>query len=259
MRTSILIAAVMLPLLCLALPSAEGQSGSWGTIKGRIVWDGGEVPRRELINMGGNANAAQCMKNGKPPLTETWVVDPKNKGIRWTFVWLAADKGKTLPIHPNLKALKNPSESMDQPWCMFEPHALAMREGQVLVAKNTAQIAHNFRGAGHPAVNPGFNLIIPPGGSHKIESLLADRLPIVIQCDIHPWMKAHVRVFDHPYYAVTDENGAFEIKDAPAGKWNLMIWHDTGWRGGPAGSKGTPVAIKSGTTDLGDLLFAPNK
>ena len=38
-----------------------------------------------------------------------------------------------------------------------------------------------------------------------------------LACNIHGWMKAYVRVFDHPYYAVTDEDGKFEIKLARVG------------------------------------------
>ena len=62
--------------------------------------------------------------------------------------------------------------------------------------------------------------------------LVADRLPIKIECNIHPWMNGWVRVFDHPYFAVTDADGNFELKNAPAGNYRLMVWHGQGgWRG----------------------------
>ena len=66
-------------------------------------------------------------------------------------------------------------------------------------------------------------------------------------------------VFDHPYFAVTDENGNFEIKLAPAGEYRLRSRHDTGWRGGAAGKAGEKVTIKGGAvTDLGKLDMKPN-
>jgi hypothetical protein len=249
-----LLALFALTLLTTA--SVMGQDEGWGTIKGRVVWGGDKVPERRPIDLAG-PNAQQCLKMGKPPLSEDWVVDPKTKGIRWTFVWLTAEKGKTLPVRPDLKEIKVKEVSMDQPWCMFEPHALAMRQGQTLLAKNSAAIAHNFRGIGNPAANPGFNLILAPNTTVPIQGLRADRLPIVIQCDIHRWMKAYVRVFDHPYYAVTDENGAFEIKNAPAGEYRLVVWHGTGgWRGGAEGKNGVPISVQAdAATELGDLTY----
>jgi hypothetical protein len=69
-------------------------------------------------------------------------------------------------------------------------------------------------------------------------------------------MKAYVRIFDHPYYAVTDQDGRFEIKLAPAGSAQLVIWHDSGW--GPGGKQGNPIVIKSNEVlDLGDLKMKP--
>ena len=59
--------------------------------------------------------------------------------------------------------------------------------------------------------------------------------PIQYKCTIHGWMTGYVRIFDHPYYAVTDENGKFEIKNAPAGKFRIVYWHENGLRGESAG------------------------
>ena len=100
------------------------------------------------------------------------------------------------------------------------------------------------------------SIIVPPGGQVKIQ-LHADRLPIAVECAIHAWMRGWIRVFDHPYYAVTDENGAFEIKNAPAGNYRLMVWHGSaGWKGAEKGRNGDPVEIKGGAVvDLGNLVL----
>jgi len=240
----------------LSQPPVGAQSGAWGTIKGQITWVG-ELPKRTPLDLKGNKDAPQCLdKMGNPPLSEEWVVNPKNKGIRSAFVWLAADMGKSLPIHPDLQQVKEKEVVIDQPLCMFEPHAVAMREGQVLVAKNSSQIAHNFKWTGNPFVGIGGNVLIPAGQDSPIKDLKADRLPIIVQCNIHPWMKGWVRVFNHPYFAVTDEDGNFEIKNAPTGSCNLVVWHGTaGWRGGAAGKNGTPINIKVGDNSLGALPF----
>jgi hypothetical protein len=68
-------------------------------------------------------------------------------------------------------------------------------------------------------------------------------------------MKAWVGIFDHPYFAVTDKNGKFEIKDAPAGKYRLFVWHEeVGYLGGVKGRNGQVITIKKdGTTDVKQL------
>jgi hypothetical protein len=94
-----------------------------------------------------------------------------------------------------------------------------------------------------------------------IPGLKADRLPVIIECNIHPWMRGYVRVYDHPYFALTGEDGKFELKDAPAGDYVMKIWHGgSGWLGGAAGRKGRPVTVKAGgATDLGGLKIGPAK
>jgi hypothetical protein len=92
-----------------------------------------------------------------------------------------------------------------------------------------------------------------------IEKLKAQRLPVILTCTMHGWMEGWLRVFDHPYYAITDADGRFEIPLAPAGRWRLTVWHEAnGWRGGAAGKDGEPVVVRRApVTDLGDLPLNP--
>jgi hypothetical protein len=257
-RVSFMTVAVAGLILAFSVQT-HAQGNAWGTVKGRIVWDNAKLPPQEEIKaVNQNADKAACLKDG-PILSEEWVVNPKNKGIQWTFVWLVdQDPKKPLPIHPKLKELAVPEIVMDQPCCKFIPHATALREGQVLVAKNSAAIAHNFKWTGNQLnANAGGNVQLPGGGEFKIKGLVADRLPVQIECNIHPWMKGWVRVFNHPYYAVTDKDGNFEIKDAPAGKYRMVMWHGSaGFNNGAAGRTGEPIEIKADApTDAGDIAF----
>ncbi|MBM3981407.1 MAG: carboxypeptidase-like regulatory domain-containing protein [Planctomycetes bacterium] len=89
-------------------------------------------------------------------------------------------------------------------------------------------------------------------------ALKADRAPIQYKCTIHPWMSGYVRVFEHPYYAVTDADGNFEIKNAPAGKFRIVFRHENGVRGGAPGRFGEPVEIvagKGGTMEMKPTEF----
>src|SRR5207245_44217 len=121
-----------------------------------------------------------------------------------------------------------------------------------LVAKNSAPIAHNVHWTGFPLKNPGGNRIVPAKQSLTISDLKADKYPVKINCDIHGWMNAWVRVFDHPYFALTDADGQCEITLAPTGKSRRVTWHESGW--GPGGKGGVPITIKPGAvTDQGEI------
>jgi hypothetical protein len=241
--------------LVLALPALAADDG-WGTIKGQVVWDGDKLPERAKINV--DANPKECLKNGDL-FSETFIVDPKSKGVRWVMVYLVDPKdiNAKLPVHPDLKEPKEKKLTVDQPCCAFEPHVLGIREGQILVAKNSAEIPHNFNILGG-LKNPNLNFVLPPGATRDIDKWAASPTAVPIKCDVHKWMQGWVRVFNHPYFAVTDKDGNFEIKDAPAGNYNIVIWHETGWVQGD--KKGTPITIKAnGTTDLGKIKMAPPK
>jgi hypothetical protein len=101
---------------------------------------------------------------------------------------------------------------------------------------------------------PNLNQIVAPGNKLTIPfTKPTTTAAISVSCTIHGWMKGYIRVFSHPYFAVTDAEGNFEIKDAPAGTWNLIAWQDEGWVL-PGGKNGMPVTITaSGTTDVGKI------
>ena len=241
--------------MAVVISLAPAQGDSWGDVVGRIVWGSDKIPAAADLDLKENPDKAACTKDG-PVKDETWLVNPKNKGLRNTFVWIeGAKKGEKLPIHPSLKTASGKID-VDQPSCAFIPHAIAIREGQVLVAKNSSPIAHNFKWTGNPTVNPGGNVLLPPGASKEIDDLKADRLPLSIECNVHPWMKGWARIYDHPYFAVTDADGNFAIKNAPAGDFVIKIWHGSGgWAGGAKGKNGSPISIKTGENKLGDVVY----
>jgi hypothetical protein len=234
-------------------PKAVEGDAKWGTIKGRIVWGGDTIPAPAVLD---TSKEAGCAADG-PVHSEEWVINDKNKGVRYVFVWLRTEQeGGKLPIHPDLEKVKDEKVEFDQPCCKFVPHALALRKGQVLVAKNSSKFAHNFDWTGLIPTQ-GSNTLIPPGGKIEIE-MKPSQYQITVKCGIHPWMKGWVRVFDHPYYAVTDADGNFEIKNAPAGKFRMVIWHETGWCQ-KSKKLGDPIEIKPGENDVGKIEIKANK
>jgi Polysaccharide lyase family 4, domain II len=234
------------------------RADGWGTIKGQVVWGGGNVPAPIKLNV--DKDQAHCLSKGAI-LKEEYVINPKNKGVRWVMVYLMSVGGfnKDIPIHPKLKAIKNPAVELDQPCCRFEPHVLALREGQTLVVKNSAPVVHNVNINGAKGLS--LNRILPPSGELKVENALAQPLPISVACNIHGWMTGKVFVLKHPYFAVTDEDGKFEIKNAPAGTYRLVIWHEgMGWVVGDKepSKMGKKITIKADeVTDLGKFPVMP--
>jgi hypothetical protein len=246
---------VAVAILLVVSDRATAQGDKWGTIKGQVVFGGDKIPPRKEIKVTVDqnhclgANKTANLKEGTI-LDEAVLVNPKNKGLKNVMVWLINDPKNALPIHPAL--MKFPKEIvLDQPACMFFPRALAMREGQMLVVKNTAPVQHNIRWIGDGENNQGGNVTIKPGGMAEVKDLKPQRLPLLLECNIHGWMKGRLGVFNHPYYAITDDDGNFEIVNAPAGTWNIMIYHEEfGYR---VGKNGEPITVKGGVNDMGKL------
>ena len=237
--------------------NAQGKNPNWTTVKGRIIWDVKKAPAppRQVINVQGNKPA--CLI-GVKLLDEDLLINPKNQGIANVIIWIEPmQAGGNMPVHPNLKAIKNKQVEIDQPCCMFIPRVIAIREGQEVVVKNSATFAHNVRWTGIPGVNQGGNVnLVPAGGQHIIKDLKAQRLPLMVECNIHGWMRAQIGVFDHPYFAVTDADGNFEIPLAPQGNYKLMIIHEHGYSGGKKGREGQPIVIPGAPMmNLGDLKY----
>jgi hypothetical protein len=130
---------------------------------------------------------------------------------------------------------------LDQPECQFEPRVIAAREGDWLLVKNSSAIRHNVTFTDRWAVDINRTL----SASEVIETgpLSADRVPATVRCTVHPWMEARLRVFDHPYFAITNAEGRFELKQVPRGRWRVVYWHELGFHKGKAGALGFPVEI----------------
>ena len=132
---------------------------------------------------------------------------------------------------------------VDQPCCQFIPRVVAAKAGDTIEFKNSAPVPHNIN---YSSDVESFNVTIQPGKEHAAQQpLQAQGSPIPFKCDIHPWMAGRVRVFDHPFFAKTNDDGTFEIKDVPVGKWRLVYWHENGYHKGRDGAAGFPVEVKA--------------
>jgi len=236
-----------------AVAAAQNPNpAAWVTVKGQVVLPAGAaIPQRKPLMVGG-PNGPACLKNG-PILDESAVVDPKTRGIKNVVVWLRPDnpdnpKAALAPneIHPGDANRKPADVVIDQPCCVFEPRVTCARVGDTVVVKNPAAFVHNFFWVSEN--NGTFNVAVAANQQWRMPNpLVAEAGPIEYKCTIHSWMNGYVRVFDHPYFAVTDEHGKFEIKNAPAGKYRIVYWHErVGFKGGRAGRFGDVIEITDG-------------
>jgi len=109
--------------------------------------------------------------------------------------------------------------------CRFVPHVLTVQTGTKLVIDNADPILHNTHGI-YEDGRTAFNLALPLQ-NQKIKKRIKKPGVITLKCDAgHTWMSAYVHAFDHPYHAVTGEEGSFTITDVPPGTYTLTVWHE---------------------------------
>jgi len=229
----------------------------FGTLKGKFVF-GGTAPSRELVSTGGK-DAVACEAKGHPVLSYDLIVDSATKGIR--NVVLFAQKIKSKRVSESMAKVAETPVEFDQKWCEFTSHILPIQVKQPLVIKNSDPVAHNtnLQPTGDASANP----LLSQGQTYDHVFKREQREPIVVTCNVHPWMKAYIFPRANPYVAVTNEKGEFTLPEVPAGEdIEFMIWHETvgfvpldGW---PGGRKTIRVAAEEGgqaqaANDLGTI------
>lgn len=229
----------------------------WVTIKGQVVFPANKkIPAREALNV--TQDKEHCLSN-KAILDESFIVNAKSRGIKNVVVYLRPlDKEaagfEAAQIHPDDAKRKPADVIIDQPCCMFVARVTCARVGDTIVVKNPSPVAHNFfwsstnNGDHNPTLAAKTDWKMP-------KALVKESPPISYKCSIHPWMSGYVRIFDHPYYAVTDDDGKFEIKNAPAGKFRIVFWHENGVKGGRDGRFGEAIEIKGPTLEMKPTEF----
>jgi hypothetical protein len=205
-----------------AVPSATPAAGeSTGTefaaFKGRVKLDG-SFPALPPLKAAGDPSVQDkaCVLKAIP---DDSVIVSADGGLANVFVF-----AKKLPA--GVKAPPPPTDPvvLDQKGCRFVPQALVFRAGQPLLMKNSDPVSHNVRTT---AIAMAINQILTPNNTTGIDVTYKkpERMPVQTRCDIHAWMLAYHFPLDHPYAAVTDADGKFEIKDLPPGDWEFVVWH----------------------------------
>ena len=111
---------------------------------------------------------------------------------------------------------------MDQKQCVFVPRVVIVPVGGTVEFLNSDRLLHNVRGGGKE--NPPFNRAQP----HARTIAIGFKSPEVLRvdCDLHSWMRGWIVVAEHPFYAVTNEEGEFVFENVPLGKYKLQAWQE---------------------------------
>jgi plastocyanin len=118
--------------------------------------------------------------------------------------------------------------TIDQRKMAFVPHVVTVQQGTTVDFLNSDPVGHNVY---WPSISGNkklaHNLGTWPQGQKK-PFQFNDVGTASLLCNVHPEMSGYVVVVPTPYFAVTDKEGNFEIKNVPAGKYTLKTWSEEG-------------------------------
>jgi hypothetical protein len=217
------------------------ESAKRGTIKGKVTLAGNKPDTSAADKtlkkaMNDHKNKDVCLA-GSPEETsqQKWIIN--DGGVGNVVVYLKAPKGSYFKLTP--EDLKVQDVVIDQPHCAFIPHVVVLfpayspdgktekSTGQKLLAKNSSTMGHNTKFQG--IKTRGDNLTLNPGETKEMTKIRVEDAPIGIGCDIHAFMNAYARTFDHPFATVTKPDGTFELKNVPLDvEVTVAAWHESG-------------------------------
>lgn len=183
-----------------------------GGVKGVINYSGpdGDTP----IAMNADPNCAAL--HTTPVDTGKFLMKDGKLGNVFVYVKTGLE-GKSFPAPTEKKVL-------DQQGCQYHPHVMGIQVGQPLSIKNSDSTLHNVHAM--PKSNTEFNTAQPVQNMEYDKTFDKAEVMLPLKCDVHPWMNAYLGVVDHPYYAVSGEDGSFSIDKLPAGTYTLEAWHE---------------------------------
>lgn len=236
MRTKSLLVSVSAAAVMVAgfgLTSTQAQGA--GKITGKISFKG-VPPEPSKIRMSADPRCMQANPNG----IERKQVEGTGGGLANVIVSIKTPvKGTAAP--------KTAPVLLDQMGCMYTPSAIALQVGQPLKIRNSDETLHNVHP--RPLVNAGFNIGQPRKGMETEKKFDKAETFFPVSCDVHPWMRSYIAVFDHPFFTLTKEDGTFEIPSVPPGEYEIEATHPT------LKTMTGKVVVKAGAAGTLDLTF----
>ena len=206
-----------------------------GEISGKISFEG-KTPRMKKLKLEADPI---CVSNNEVPPAAEWLIVDESGGV----------KNMIVSVKEGLSGSHNPPSEkvvLDQQGCVYRPHVLAVMAGQVVDILNNDGIMHNVHAL--PKINREFNKAMPKFKKKITTQFEKSEKPFKIKCDVHPWMISYIGVFDHPYFAVTGDDGTYSISGLSSGEYVIEAWHER------LGTQTATVTVSDGATNA-DFTF----
>lgn len=212
------VAAFILAVAAVAFPQDTYKTitvSDGGTISGTVKWSG-PVPRSAEFPV--TKDPEICDPDSKRTTDLERLIIGSQGGVANAVVYIKEiGAGKALELPEQRRHL-------DQKHCHYVPHILLVAQGATLNMMSSDATLHTIHMDGAAT----FNLPFPFIGRVTSKTMSTPGL-VNLRCNGgHVWMNAEMMVVSHPYYAVTDESGRFQLTDVPAGTYQLIAWHE-GW------------------------------
>ncbi len=188
-----------------------GGSAGQGVFRGRVILRG-DPPKPRKLQVVKDVAVCGIIDH----LDDRLVVDHRG-GIRNAVVSINGVKGGR-----GIAAMGD-DFVLDQKSCAYFPHVLLVPVGGTLRVLNRDGVLHNIHT--YSSINPAFN-VAQPKALKEIRKTFSSPERIAVRCDVHGWMSSWVIVVDHPYHAVTDEDGRFELSGIPPGRYVAECWQE---------------------------------
>jgi len=213
---------------------------SHGNITGKVSYDGAPPARIKQERGASDTSCHANAPNDDENFDQTWIV--RDGGVKNVVVFLQPPRDKFFQI-PEEQRKPADIVIVRQPRCAFIDHVFVLfpsyydpndkenegqrRTGQKLVIKNDAPFDHNYVLTPQSHQNRQYDSTLKPGTENVIATLNPQTKPMVLRCNLHNWMNACAFALEHPYAAVTKDDGTFEIKNAPLGvPLQVVAWHE---------------------------------
>lgn len=198
----------------------------------------GEAPAQKKIKMGADP---VCQQQHAEAVYEERVVVNDNGTLRNVFVYVkeGVSGQHAVPTSP---------VTLDQAGCQYKPHVAGIQAGQALQITNSDATLHNVNAK--PTANRPFNVAQPVKGMKTEKKFAKPEIMVRFKCNVHPWMSAYLGVVDHPFFAVTGDDGSFTIPGLPDGSYVLEAWHET------YGTQTQSVTVAGGKTASVEFSFS---
>jgi len=210
-----------------------------GDVSGKITFEG-KVPKMKPLKI---AADPVCVANNTTPPKKEWLLVDGNGGLKNVLVYVS--DGATPSAAPSKHVV------LDQKGCVYTPHVVGIQAGQPLDILNSDGTLHNIHAL--PKKNREFNKAMPKFKKKMTTQFDTPEAPFKIKCDVHPWMGAFIGVFDHPYFAVSGDDGSFTISGLNPGSYTITAWHEK------LRTKSMTVTVGDGSTTADFTFSKPKK